>query len=180
MLFLILINVQYLQNVVFSFENGWNGPDHSSLVSHHPEKNSPYCITLFGKPSCCVFVCVSLWYQIKVLVNPHYVSDFSKLETLLHKTHDNVLPVVSYKGSTYVGRSVILKTSPIQSNKQGKKKNSGDGDWRWGKGELTTFSQLPFMKPTALVQLICPCPYSIRVFSHKMVLVCILNAIIKW
>ena len=63
------------------------------------------------------------------------MSDFSKLETLLHKTHDNVLPVVSYKGSTYVGRSVILKTSPIQSNKQGKKRKRTVGMEIEGEGK---------------------------------------------
>ena len=35
MLILILIDVQYLQNVVFSFEKGSNGQNHSSSGSHH-------------------------------------------------------------------------------------------------------------------------------------------------
>ena len=47
MLILILINNQYLQNVVFSFEKGWNGQNHSPSGSHHlikeflPQRNSP-------------------------------------------------------------------------------------------------------------------------------------------
>ena len=41
MLILILINVQYLQNVVFSFEKGLNGQNHSSSGSHHPTQKSP-------------------------------------------------------------------------------------------------------------------------------------------
>ena len=32
---LILVNVQYLQNVVFSFEKGLSGQNHSLLDSHH-------------------------------------------------------------------------------------------------------------------------------------------------
>ena len=59
MLFLILINVQYLQNVVFSFENGWNGPDHSSLVSHHPEKKFPLLHnTIWKTQLLCFCLCV--------------------------------------------------------------------------------------------------------------------------
>ena len=39
MLILILINVKYLQNVVFGFENGLNGQNHSLPDSQHPVKN---------------------------------------------------------------------------------------------------------------------------------------------
>ena len=41
MLIFILINVQYLQNVVFHFEKGSNGQNHSSSGSNHPIKKSP-------------------------------------------------------------------------------------------------------------------------------------------
>ena len=41
MLIYILIDVQYLQKAVFSFEKGLNGQNHSSSGSHHPLKNSP-------------------------------------------------------------------------------------------------------------------------------------------
>ena len=36
MLILVLIDVQYIQNVVFSFEKASNGQNHSSSDSHHP------------------------------------------------------------------------------------------------------------------------------------------------
>ena len=56
MLILILVNVQYVQNVVFSFDKGLNGQDHSSGC-HHPMKKSlqqnfllPQPLTLFEKP----------------------------------------------------------------------------------------------------------------------------------
>ena len=38
---LILILVQYLQNVVFSFEKSLNGRNHSSTDSDHPVKIFP-------------------------------------------------------------------------------------------------------------------------------------------
>ena len=41
MLTLTLINVQYLQNVVFSFEKGLSGQNHSLSDSHNPIKNPP-------------------------------------------------------------------------------------------------------------------------------------------
>ena len=63
MLILILIDVQYLQKVDYSFQKGLNGQTHSSSGSHHQVKktgkisdspshwgrNSP-SLTLFGKP----------------------------------------------------------------------------------------------------------------------------------
>ena len=41
MLILILIDVQYLQNLVFSFEKGSNVQNHSLSDSHHSKKKSP-------------------------------------------------------------------------------------------------------------------------------------------
>ena len=60
MLILILIDIQYTQNVVFSFEKGSNGQNHSSSVYYHLIKNIPqqnfsfppvggFPPTLFGK-----------------------------------------------------------------------------------------------------------------------------------
>ena len=53
MLILVLIDVQYLNNDVFSFEKGLIRQNHS-LKSHHPIKESPskisYAPYLFGKP----------------------------------------------------------------------------------------------------------------------------------
>ena len=81
MLILILIDVLYLQNVAFSFEKGLNVQNRSSSGSHLLMKKS-YPLTLFGKPC--------------------YVSDLSKLETLLYKTHNKVLLVLWHQGSTCV------------------------------------------------------------------------------
>ena len=39
MLILILMDVQYLQNVVFRFKKGSNGQNHSSFDFHNPIKN---------------------------------------------------------------------------------------------------------------------------------------------
>ena len=69
MLILILINVQYLQNVVFSFGNGLSGKNHSLSDSHHPVEKSPprqiYHLPppfiLFGKPWTKDQVCESLY-----------------------------------------------------------------------------------------------------------------------
>ena len=41
MLTLILIDLQYKQNVVFNFEKGWNGQNHPSSDSHHNKKIDP-------------------------------------------------------------------------------------------------------------------------------------------
>ena len=41
MLILILTDVQYLQIVIFSFEKGSNGQNHSWSNSHQMIKNSP-------------------------------------------------------------------------------------------------------------------------------------------
>ena len=57
MLILILINVQCLQNVIFSFERGSSDQNHFFLDSHRPIEKTPrqishpsYPFTLFGKP----------------------------------------------------------------------------------------------------------------------------------
>ena len=57
MLILILTDIQYLLKVIFSFEKGLNGQNHSSLGSHHlinkfplsKMSDSPHPLTLFGK-----------------------------------------------------------------------------------------------------------------------------------
>ena len=66
---LILIDVQYLQNVVFTFEMGSNGQNQSSSDSHLWKKksflhwdgggNPPYSLVLFGKP----YLWKQLWPQ---------------------------------------------------------------------------------------------------------------------
>ena len=47
MLILILIYVQYLQNVIFNFEKGSNGQMHSSSDSNHSIKKLPQQNFLF-------------------------------------------------------------------------------------------------------------------------------------
>ena len=83
MLILILIGVQHLQNVAFSFEKGLKGQNHSSDF-HHPIKKShqqndpilshlgrrepPYPLMLFGKP------CMG-WskdWKVEEIIDPHY------------------------------------------------------------------------------------------------------------
>ena len=65
MLILILIDADYLQNVVFIFEKGSNGQNHFFSDSHKLIKifpqpkfpippNAPYPLRLFGKP-CIIF-----------------------------------------------------------------------------------------------------------------------------
>ena len=70
MLISILINVQYLQNVAFSFEKDSSDQNHSLSDSHHPIEQSPqadfpphYPLPLFEKPwtkpqVCLKFVCL--------------------------------------------------------------------------------------------------------------------------
>ena len=47
MLTLVLIDVQYIQNVVFSFKKGSNGQNHSSSDSHHLITDTPSKICAF-------------------------------------------------------------------------------------------------------------------------------------
>ena len=48
MLILVLIDVQYIQNVVFSFKKGSIGKNHSSSDSHHPIIHTPSKICVFS------------------------------------------------------------------------------------------------------------------------------------
>ena len=65
MLILVLIDVQYSQNAIFSFERGSNCKNHSSLGSHHLlKKIAPipaHLLTVFGKPW------VTVYFQIYIL-----------------------------------------------------------------------------------------------------------------
>ena len=49
MIILILSDIQYLQKVAFSFEEGSNGQNHCSLGSHHAIKKSPS--NIFDSPN---------------------------------------------------------------------------------------------------------------------------------
>ena len=69
MLILILINVQYLQNVVFSFENGLNGQNLSSSDSYHlifppAGRDFPYLLLLFGQTlTSSTFQTPKIWHK---------------------------------------------------------------------------------------------------------------------
>ena len=71
------------------------------------------------------------------------MSDLSKADALLHKTHSKVLLVLRYQGSTCVDRNIIKSLSkithqiwcnhpfrPIQPKRHDHKKSSGSGGWR--------------------------------------------------
>ena len=49
MLILILMDVQFLENVISSFQKGWNGQNHSSSDFDQPVKKFPHPLRLFGK-----------------------------------------------------------------------------------------------------------------------------------
>ena len=60
MLILILIDVQYSQKAVFSFEKGSNGQNHSSSSSHHPVKKFPLERCLIPLP-----LLTAIWKTLK-------------------------------------------------------------------------------------------------------------------
>ena len=87
----------------------------------------------------CVCVCVCVWYQIKAPVKNRNVSDLSKLDGLLHKTHIKVLLVLKFKGSTCVDPCYHwiahqlwnVAWSSVQPKKQDYRKSSRSGGWKW-------------------------------------------------
>ena len=89
MLILILIDVQYLQNLVFSFEKGLNVQNHSLPDSHHSIKKFPQQNFLF--PTKCIFL----------LTPYHYLGNtYDDGYTALSKTekfHGNHNPVIQQK-----------------------------------------------------------------------------------
>ena len=87
MLILILIDVQYLQNVVFSFEKGSNSQNHSFLGSHQLKKNHcskishhptggifSHTLTLFGKPCNVEITDVMLPTKFVWILTPRYLT----------------------------------------------------------------------------------------------------------
>ena len=50
----------------------------------------------------CVLVCLRMCVISIQSEKPHYVSDLSKVDALLHKTHIKVLLVLRYQGSICV------------------------------------------------------------------------------
>ena len=61
------------------------------------------CVSLLV-PECvvCVGLCVCVLLSQSTGRKSHYVSDLSKLDALLHKTHIKVFLVLRYQGSTCV------------------------------------------------------------------------------
>ena len=62
----------------------------------------------------------------------NFVSDFSKLDALLHKTHIKSILVLRHQGVKCVdpySTSNVVQL-PIQPKKQGNRKSSWDGGWR--------------------------------------------------
>ena len=82
MLILILIDVQYSQKAVFSFEKGWNGQNHSSSGSHHLGKKilpskisdpfSPPIVEEEGRISPQPLTAIWKMLQIRCAQNPAY------------------------------------------------------------------------------------------------------------
>ena len=66
MLILILIDVQYSQKAVFSFEQGSNGQNHSS-GSHHPVKKSPQEICAISTEKFCFDMFNFMWKVLEIL-----------------------------------------------------------------------------------------------------------------
>ena len=80
-LILILIDVQYLQNVLFSFENGRNGQTQSFLDFHHQIKKSLVAkFTMFHK-----WTLLIRWYQ-KFFLQNYTVSLLFKSNWLVEVT----------------------------------------------------------------------------------------------
>ena len=105
MLILILINVQYLQNVVFSFGKGLSGKNHSLSDSHHPVEKSPpdkftifrllsYCLENLGQRAKFVKVCTLYYY----LHNPGQRAKFVKVCLLIPSEIKTFLYTIFFSG----------------------------------------------------------------------------------
>ena len=70
MLILVLIDIQYMQNVVFSFEKGSNGQNHSSSDSHHPTTHTPTKSAYFYMDVNCFGLVrvISSWLRVNSVV----------------------------------------------------------------------------------------------------------------
>ena len=81
-------------------------------------------------PVCAVCLCMRVISNQCTGKKLHFLSDLSKLDTLLHKTHSKGLLVLWYQGSKFVcnikcNNTSNMAQSPIQPKKQGNKENSG-------------------------------------------------------
>ena len=50
----------------------------------------------------CIFVCVCMISNQSTSKKPDYVSDLSKFDALLHRTHIKIILVLRYQGSTFI------------------------------------------------------------------------------
>ena len=75
MLILILVDVQYLQNAVFSLERGSNGQIHNSSGPYHPLKKIPSAKCWIHLPLenpacyCCIWCIFNLTWDIVLLLS---------------------------------------------------------------------------------------------------------------
>ena len=101
------------------------------------------CVSLLTPWLCCVSLCVCMFVSVirsqSTSKKPHYVSDLSKPDTLLHKTHQ--IPSGTKVPKLIMCRSLIsfneiAYQSPIQPKKEDNRKSTGSGGWKWqGKGK---------------------------------------------
>ena len=83
------------------------------------------CVSLLA-PKCaaCVYACV---ISNQSTIKNHLVSDLSKLEVLLLKTHIKVLLVLRYQSSTYVDISIVPLSKVYSARKTQHKERLGVG-----------------------------------------------------
>ena len=83
------------------------------------------CVSLLA-PKCaaCVYACV---ISNQSTIKNHLVSDLSKLEVLLRKTHIKVLLVLRYQSSTYVDISIVPLSKVYSARKTQHKERLGVG-----------------------------------------------------
>ena len=107
------------------------------------------CVSLLA-PKCaaCVYACV---ISNQSTIKNHLVSDLSKLEVLLRKTHIKVLLVLRYQSSTYVDISIVPLSKVYSARKTQHKERLGWGlevtkNWWWEGGESTKFERVAVCK----------------------------------
>ena len=129
MLILILISIQYLQNVVFSFEKGLNKQNNTSSDSYHlifppTGVNFSYFLTLFGQPLWEV-PCKHQKHETKRANFAAYLLIFS----ILTKVKATYLYVVSAVGRVISGWLLSKTIIIIHSLRVGKSKSKNLDHW---------------------------------------------------
>ena len=99
MLILISVNVQCLQNVVFSFQKGSNSQDHSSSDSHNPIKKLLYS-KIFNCPHLREFPPTPEYYLVKTWVSHlHHKTIFGNKKAKVKITFVYLLCTIMLKKS---------------------------------------------------------------------------------